>query len=365
MLEQDIHHQLEVLVEQPHDLLRRARFAHGGEATDVGEQHGDLGQRATLFEAQLARDHLIHEARRQQALKLDARPGLVLDLARQVGVVNRHRGLAGDAGEDLQVLLDEGVGRDHRVEVHDAEQHVVMQQRDGHGRTNSLHDHGLRAREPTVHGGVGRQHGRLVLDDLVQDRGRQHDLFVLAVPGLGDARLGHAVLHEQDDAAICRDQLEGLHDDLLEQDIEVDLEPDRASELVGQTQLLVVAPQDLDVRDLLLGQKFVRGGRRLEPLADQRLGTRWGDGDLLQERIAPGVGRVLEGGRAQGDLVPFFQDSIGQAFALEEGAVQAAEIAKQEGPVTLANDLGVFLGHDTVQDLHRVVRMPPDGVDRS
>ena len=127
VLEDHVHHQLEVLVEHADDLLRRARLAHRGEAADVGEQQRHLGEGAALFELQLALHDLIDQVRRQQALELRARLGLLLDLAREPRVVDGDRRLAGDAAEDLQVLLDEGVGRDHRVEVHDAEQLVVVE----------------------------------------------------------------------------------------------------------------------------------------------------------------------------------------------------------------------------------------------
>jgi hypothetical protein len=131
VLEDHVHHQLEVLVEHADDLFRGARLAHRREAADVGEQQRHLGQRAALLELQLALHDLIDEVGRQQALELGARLGFVLDLARQLRVVDGDRGLAGDAAEDLQVLLGERVGRDHRVEVHDAEQFVVVDE--GHG----------------------------------------------------------------------------------------------------------------------------------------------------------------------------------------------------------------------------------------
>ena len=82
MLEDHVHHQLEIFVEHADDFGRLAFFAHGGEATDVREQQRDFGQGAALFKLQLAGHHLFDQVGREQTLKLGARLRLVLDLAR-------------------------------------------------------------------------------------------------------------------------------------------------------------------------------------------------------------------------------------------------------------------------------------------
>ena len=53
------------------------------------------------------------------------------------------------------------------------------------------------------------------------------------------------------------------------------------------------------------------------------------------------------------------------ALAAQERAVEAAEVAEQEAPVRLADDLRVLLGDDAVEDLDRVVGVAADGVDRA
>ena len=68
-------------------------------------------------------------------------------------------------------------------------------------------------------------------------------------------------------------------------------------------------------------------------------------------------------GRAERDLVAVDQDVLVHALAAQERAVQAAEVAEQEPPVGLADDLRVLLGDDAVEDLQRVVGVPADGVD--
>ena len=115
---------------------------------------------------------------------------------------------------------------------------------------------------------------------------------------------------QQDDAAVGRDQLERLDDDLLEQDVEVHLEADRSPELVGEAQLLVVAAQHLDVDDLLLGQEVARRRRRLDLLADERLGRRRRDGHLLQQRVLRRLLLKGQAGRAEHDLVAVAQDVL-------------------------------------------------------
>ena len=69
-------------------------------------------------------------------------------------------------------------------------------------------------------------------------------------------------------------------------------------------------------------------------------------------------------GRAEHDLVAVAQDVLAHPLAAQERAVQAAEIAEQEAPVGLADDLRVLLGDDAVEDLQRVVGVAADGVDR-
>jgi hypothetical protein len=56
---------------------------------------------------------------------------------------------------------------------------------------------------------------------------------------------------------------------------------------------------------------------------------------------------------------------IAYPLILHERAIQAAEISVQEMSVRLADDLRVLLGHDSVQDLDSVMRMPADGSDRT
>ena len=243
------------------------------------------------------------------------------------------------------------------------EQLVVVDQRHGHRRADALHDDRVRGREAAVHRRVGRQHRRLVGDDLVQDRFRQDDLFVLAVAGLGDLGRRNAVLHQQDHAAIGGEQLERLHDDLLEQQLEVDLEADRSPELVGEAELLVVAAQHLDVEDLFLGQELARRRRRLDLLANQRVAGRRRDRHLLQHRFLRRFFLKCQAGRTEHDLVVFLQDVLVHALAAQERSVQAAEIAEQVAPVGLAHDLGVLLGDDAVENLERVVGMAPDRID--
>jgi len=81
-----------------------------------------------------------------------------------------------------------------------------------------------------------------------------------------------------------------------------DLEPDRASELVRDAELLVVAPQHLDVVDFLFGQELATR-RGADALPDVAVGQPGRDGDALQHLLA---GRCLdeqEAGRAERDLV--------------------------------------------------------------
>ena len=204
----------------------------------------------------------------------------------------------------------------------------------------------------------------LLLHDLGQDRFGQHDLLVLAVARLGDAGLGNAVLHEQDDAAVGGDELEGLHDDLLEQDARGRPRgrwTGRARGRGAASRSRGAAPRRRRSR-VRAGTRAVGGA--LDLLADEGLGGRGRDGHLLEQRVAAQTVswkvRVVEPSMISS---PSLQHVLAHALAAQERAVQAAEVAEQETAVRLPHDLRVLLGDDAVQDLQRVVGVPPDRVD--
>ena len=291
---------------------------------------------------------------------------LVLDFARQHGVVDGSGGLVADAGEDLQILFAEGVGRHHGIQVHDAEQLVVVDERHGHGGTDALHDDGTRTLKAAVHAGVRGQHGGLLRDHLAQDGTGEHDLLGAPVPRLGHAGLGNPVFHQKNDPAIGRDQIERLHDDLFEQEVDVDLQPDGPAQLVGQAQLLVVAAQGFGIADLALGQEL-GGAGCLDLLVNQCIGQRsLPNADPLR-RLGGLAGLFLEDELrpAQHDFVAFGEDAFIDALILEERAVQTAEVAVEEVAVGLADDLRMFLGNDAVEDLDDVVGMATNGGHRA
>ena len=65
------------------------------------------------------------------------------------------------------------------------------------------------------------------------------------------------------------------------------------------------------------------------------------------------------------DLIAFDEDALTDALVFEERAVQTAEVAVEEMPIRLADDLRMSLGNDAVEDLDDVVGMAPDGGHRA
>jgi hypothetical protein len=133
-------------------------------------------------------------------------------------------------------------------------------------------------------------------------------------------------------------------------------------QLVGDAQLLVVGAEDRDVLDVLLGQEGGAGGQRALDLALHlvRRHRHLADRELvLRPILGEAVGRV-----AEGDLVARLQDSLADLLAVDEGAVEAADVSHHVAAVRSQGDPAVLLRHDAVEHLDRVVWMAPEGVKR-
>ena len=61
VLEEDVDHQLEIVVEHLDHFLRGQLLAHRGEAADVAEEDGQLGELAALRQLQRAARRLLHQ----------------------------------------------------------------------------------------------------------------------------------------------------------------------------------------------------------------------------------------------------------------------------------------------------------------
>jgi len=63
VLEDDVRHPLEVLVEEQHNFFRRELFGQAGEFAEVGEQHGDLAPLALELRGVVALQDAIQHRR--------------------------------------------------------------------------------------------------------------------------------------------------------------------------------------------------------------------------------------------------------------------------------------------------------------
>src|SRR6185437_9363657 len=154
-----------------------------------------------------------------------------------------------------------------------------------------------------------------LLHHVVEDGGRDADRRLRAVPPLRGARGELALLvPEEDDAAVCADELEDARQDLLEQLVGVALRGDLARELVREAEalvvgaeLVVVAGEPLEREEALVDRGDLRpDGARLIVEVDPRalVQVRVGAGDGgLEERHRPGAagarGLPLAEGRAR------------------------------------------------------------------
>ena len=109
------------------------------------------------------------------------------------------------------------------------------------------------------------------------------------------------------------------------------------------------------------GRNSREPGGGLQALADQGLVGGGLDADPFEHGLRGALVVEDQLGAAQGQLVALAEQVLADPLAAEEGAVEAAEIAVEEGAAGLADDLGMFLRHDPVEDLHHVVGVTADG----
>ena len=282
-------------------------------------------------------------------------------------VLDEGGGLGADAGEDLQVLLGEGARGELRVEVHDAEEVLGVQQGHGHAGADALHDDRLGGLEAGVHHRVGGQDGRALRRHHVEHGLGEVDRVVgLAPPGAHRPGVEVAlVVVEQHRAAVGGEELEGQPQDGLQQPVEVELETDLFLQFVDDAQLLVVPAEGVVVLDLGRRKEAIRGLRG-DLVADVALGdgrARRGDGNL--GALGPALPLVVEDEPrvAHRHVVAVAQRVLVHAHPVDERAVQALQVLEQV-LAALQGDRGVVLGHDAVQELQRIVGVAADRGER-
>ena len=111
----------------------RRALAHAREAADVGVEDGALlDELAALLHLELAGDHALGDVRREQAAKRSRVTISCSTFLREDVVLDEHRRLVGDGGDELEVLRLELRER-LAVEPQHAEHFVVVQQRHDDG----------------------------------------------------------------------------------------------------------------------------------------------------------------------------------------------------------------------------------------
>jgi hypothetical protein len=142
----------------------------------------------------------------------------------------------------------------------------------------------------------------------------------------------------------------------------------QAGQLVGGAQLVVVAPQHLDVRDLLAGAevRLLRVVQRGVDVGGVGGGAGRQDGDL----VAHGVARAVVDApaehqvhRAEEEIVALAEHHLTHAALVDEGAVGGVQIAQQEVAVGLALDDRVLLGDLTIVQADGVLGVAADRVE--
>ena len=356
MLEEDVHHQLEVVVQHPHHFLGRQLLGEASEAADVAEEDGQLAERAALGQLDAPTRRLLDQRGREEARELRALRRLELQGARVFAVLQRHGSLRGDGGEDLQVLGGEGGDALAGIEEHDP-LHLLAgrgEQGNGHRAAHTERDDRLRGLEPFVGDGVGGEHSFLGELDLGQQRIRDQHLALarLALPHGLDDQLLRVRIAQEDDAVVTGDEIEGDLQDAPEQLVEVALEAHVGGELVSDAQPLVVALELAHVLDLLDGKEGRLGRSARDDSLELAGLSRVHDLCVFRSRGAAGEAELHLRSPDQHLVTVGELRRSEDALSVEEGAVRGTQVA-QDVIVPLAVDLAVLAGDLAIRQPHR------------
>ncbi len=157
-------------------------------------------------------------------------------------------------------------------------------------------------------------------------------------------------------------QLERLVENLGQQRLQIEDAHDRLTQLVGDAQLFVVALQRIDGQ--ILGRHKPLGPVRIHLVTDVAVVERAvGNRDPL-ERVLVGPALGVHHARvAHRDLVVVLEDLLGDADVADVASVERAQVLQHKAAVGLANDVGVFLRDNSIEDLDRVLRMTPNRIE--
>src|SRR6185312_3695602 len=201
----------------------------------------------------------------EEALEVAARQYLALDALRELAVLDRHGGDAGKGDAELEVLVDQPVGRRHVVDVENAEGAVfAADERAADRRANLLHEDRLAA-EPRVFAGIVGENRNFVLERFAGDRLRHGTGRVAAALVARDLRHEVAIVVDQQNRdAIHLENLVRVSGDLVEQRIDVRRFAESLRDLEQRRELL---PALLEGGEIL---RRVRQRRHAERALDAR-----------------------------------------------------------------------------------------------
>lgn len=121
----DIDQKLEVFVEIGDELFGVVAFAHGGEATDIGEHDGGFGEFTPHADGEVVFVEAIHDGGGEKALEVSADQGFFFDLAGELGVFDGDGRLRRDDADELKIFFGKDADGALCIEVHDAEDTVA------------------------------------------------------------------------------------------------------------------------------------------------------------------------------------------------------------------------------------------------
>src|SRR4029077_4028363 len=136
----------------------------------LGEQRGAGALVPAELDAFRRFGDSLRELRCEEALEVAARQQLALDPLRELAILDRDGGDAGEPDAELEVLVAEPVGGRDVVDVENAERFAFApDERDADRRANLLHENRLAA-EARVFSGVVGENSDFVVEGSPRDR---------------------------------------------------------------------------------------------------------------------------------------------------------------------------------------------------
>ena len=212
MVEDDVGHVREVVVQDLDNLLRLHPLAERSEAADVGEHDAYFLIDAAEPHAFRVLRHHLHDFGRQESLQGGALSYLLRNLLMRIESIDGCACLRSYESKDIPFVLSKGLRLLEIVDVQNAEEFSAAQQRSAHCRTKTGNAHAFTTTKTLIGSDVRDQNGLLLGANPIQDRPAENDVRLA-----GASRLWPTISNfslSRDFAAVVKQHHESAFDSL-------------------------------------------------------------------------------------------------------------------------------------------------------